>query len=162
MPARVFLRYGAPILLAAATFSVSGCGDGSGASLLPITVKVVQAGGKTMGGELPIIGATVTMYSSAANTGIANGAYTGTATVLATTTSGSGGSFSFSGVTGCSTNQIVYITAAGGNNGSGTNLNTLTVAVLGFPSDTSCGGLPAFTNVDEVTTVATAYAFSSF
>ena len=163
MPARVIVRSGGVVLLAAASLIMSGCGDGAGGSLLlPVTPKVIQAGGKTMGGELPIIGATVTLYSSAANTGIANGAYTGTATVLASTTSGAGGSFSFSGVTGCSTNQLVYITASGGNNGAGTNANTLTAAVLGFPTNTSCAGLPAFTNVDEVTTVATAYAFSSF
>jgi hypothetical protein len=119
-----------------------------------------------MGGELPISGATVTMYSSALNSSIANGVYVGTATVLgtATSTTGADGSFSFSGITGCSASQIVYIVAAGGTSGvnTGSNANILNVAVLGYPSDANCDGLPSYSVVNEVTTVATAYAFSSF
>ncbi len=82
--------------------------------------------------------------------------------MLGTTPSGSDGSFSFSGIVGCSTNQVVYLAEAGGNGGAGINNNILNVAVLGYPTDANCDGLPTNVVVNEVTTVATAYAFSSF
>jgi hypothetical protein len=160
MTSRV-LRYSSLIVLMSASLCISGCSAGTGVSF-PTSPKLAQNGGRAMGGELPIIGATITMYSSAVNSSIASGAYVGTSAVLGTTTSDSHGNFGFTGVTGCSTSQIVFITSAGGNNGAGTNANILNVAVLGFPTDTSCDGLPSFTVVNEVTTVATAYAFSSF
>lgn len=118
--------------------------------------------GKSMGGELPIVGAAVTLYASTSAGVVSNGVYTGAATILATTTSGPGGSFNFSGITNCPQNQIIYIASAGGDNGSGINANILNVAVLGQCSDATGTGLPTFTVVNEVTSVATAYAFSGF
>ena len=171
MRPHVFVCYSSAALLATSLLCISGCSTGTGTSFLPSTTTGVTtgakvlAGGKAMGGELPVSGATVTMYSSAVYSAISNGSYTGTATVLGTpVTTGADGSFSFSGVTGCSTNQIVYFVATGGTSGlnTGPNANIMNVAVLGYPSDTSCDGLPSFTVVNEVTTVVTAYAFSSF
>ena len=163
MTVRVSLRYGSFPFLALVLLGASGCSNQASTTFLTASPLLAKVGGKAMGGELPIVGATVTMYSSAVNASIANGSYVGTATVLGTpTTTGAGGIFSFTGVTGCSPSQIVYITIAGGNNGAGTNPNKLNAAVLGYPTDANCDGLPAFTDVNEVTTVAAAYAFSSF
>jgi hypothetical protein len=116
-----------------------------------------------MGGELPIAGATVTLYaSSSAGVTSASGVYAGTAQVLGTTTTDSSGTWGFSGVSSCPQNQIIYVASSGGDNGAGTNNNVLNVAVLGQCITATGGGLPAFTVVNEVTTVATAYAFSGF
>jgi hypothetical protein len=158
------------VLLTAGIFLLSGCALQSGTTLLPSTASTsstgatasIKATGKSMGGELPIVGAAVTLYASTSAGVATNGVYTGAATILATTTSGPGGSFNFTGLTNCPQNQIIYIASAGGDNGSGTNANILNVAVLGQCSDNTGTGLPAFTVVNEVTSVATAYAFSGF
>ena len=75
-----------------------------------------------MGGELPIAGATVTLYaSSSAGVTSASGVYAGTAQVLGTTTTDSSGTWGFSGVSSCPQNQIIYVASSGGDNGAGTN-----------------------------------------
>ncbi len=101
---------------------------------------------------------------SGVSTGNSNGQYTysGSSLALTSTTSASDGSFSFNISSGCSPDQLVYVAEAGGNAGGGTNTAILNVAVLGFPTSTTCAGLPAVTTINEVTTVATAYAFSGF
>jgi hypothetical protein len=141
--------------LALALTALSGCGLQQAVSL---PSEGVMVGGKIMGGELPVTGATVRLYASATNTSISNGVYVGAATLLGTTTTGTGGSFSFSPASyTCPPNQELYITSAGGDGGGGANANILEVSMIG-----QCGSLNSFTVVNELTSVASAYAFSSF
>jgi len=156
------------LLLAAATSVVftAGCGIGT-LSTAPSSMEPTQdlsgLSGKAMGGYVPIVGATATIYKTqnngVASTGIGGGYYAGTATVLATATTTTGGYFTFTGVS-CSDPDQLYITLSGGNSGGGqSNPNILLMAALG-----PCSGLSSdtFTDVNEVTTVAAAYALAGF
>jgi hypothetical protein len=116
--------------------------------------------GHVQGGNNPIAYGTVTLYATAANaTGNANGIYTGGhATILGQTTTGIGGGFTITGATACSAPNQTYIVISGGNPGGGAaNSNILLMALSG-----PCGAINSFTWVNEITTVATAYALSSF
>jgi hypothetical protein len=151
-----FTRFSLAGALALGFATLSGCGNQPLVLTTPLEGGLVS--GKAMGGETPVTGATVTLYATAASTSVSNGVYQGTAQVLGTVTSGSDGGFSFnpSSYT-CPPNQEVYITSYGGNAGAGSNNNVLEVAMIG-----QCGNLNAFTDVNELTTLAAAYAFSSF
>jgi len=130
-------------------FLLAGCGMGSPADP---TVNSAAISGIIHGGPNPVVGATVTLYSTG-TTGYGLGS-----TQLATTTSGAGGTFNFP-ANSCTPNTEVYATAAGGNSGSGTNLNSLLVAALG-----DCSNISSSTTVyiSEMTTVAAAYALGNF
>jgi hypothetical protein len=113
-----------------------------------------------MGGNTPIGNGVVTLYSTTATgtVSIVNGVYSGTATVLGTTTTADGtGYFSFGTVNSCAANSLVYITISGGNTGGGANAQELLGSIYGV-----CGSLASFATVDEASTVAMAYAMSSF
>lgn len=143
-----------------------------------------------MGGQQPLVGAHV--YLFAANTagyggpGIAastsnasvsrlisvNGVTTQDTTVSDPTyldyyvTSGAGGAFSISSDYTCTPGTQIYIYAIGGNAGSGTNPSAGLMAALGACPST--GNFLTATNpityivVNEVSTVAAAYAFAGF
>ena len=146
------------VAMSCAIATLCGCGIQHTATVLPAAGASQTVGGRFMGGELPIIGAAITLYASGVASGTANGAYTGTATVLASTTTDSNGGFSINPASyTCPSNQEVYFVAYGGNPGAGTNNNVLQIAFIG-----QCGSLNPYTDIDEVTTVASAYAFSGF
>jgi hypothetical protein len=112
--------------------------------------------GEVMSGTLPVVGATVQMYA-AGNTGYASSA-TPEATTAATT--GSDGSFTLNYSCPGAGGDLVYLVATGGHTGSNTasNAGLAFMAALG-----SCNGtLPSPVVVNEVTTVASAYALSPF
>ena len=138
------------------------------------TVSGRQIEGKVMGGPIPIVGAHVILWQTMSNgypsssnhvTGT-NGSRTGATSVqLATATSGSLGSFSFTaGSYTCDSNQFVYITATGGNTGAGVNNQSTQVAALGscshFDNTTDQGNVKIY--MGEVSTVAAAYALGNF
>ena len=82
-------------------------------------------------------------------------------------TSGAGGAFSITGDYTCTGGQQVYLYAVGGNTGSGPNSAAGLLAALGTcPGTTgSLGNTFAsgqFITINEVSTVAAAYAFSGF
>jgi hypothetical protein len=78
----------------------------------------------------------------------------------------SGGNFSISNDYTCTANQQVYIYVLGGNAGSGTNTSAGLMVVLGSCPTGVGGGTFAtqtpYVVVNEVTTVAAAYAFAGF
>jgi hypothetical protein len=151
-----FTRISLAGALALGLATLSGCGNQPFVATSPVTGAMIS--GRAMGGETPVTGATVTLYATAASTSITNGVYQGTAQVLETVTSGSDGGFSFNPSSYiCPANQELYITASGGNAGTGANANILEVAMIG-----QCGSLNGFTDVNELTSIAAAYAFSSF
>lgn len=180
-----FMRPCAIVLVAAVTAFISGCAVQPAALFQSSQSTQVKVSGRAMGGEVPIIGATITLYDSTetAHNSFSNGSYVGTAQSLGTATTDSLGSFgtadsawSFSSAPTCVPDSLVYMTAVGGTakGQSNTNPNIVNAAVLGIASDSACdlyqsqtlGSTTALastnTVINEVTSVATAYAFSSF
>ncbi len=147
-------KWAAGAVLAGLSLLMTGCGI---QDLAPETATdtPMALAGIARGGQQPIVGATVTLYATQAS------GYGGTALQLGTpVTTGAGGTFSFNSQTiTCPAGQQAYITSNGGNPGAGTNSNALLMAALG-----PCANLTksTFVNIDEVTTVASAYALSGF
>jgi hypothetical protein len=133
--------------------SLSGCGTGliSGSD-----ANVASAGitGNVHGGQFPISGATINVYS------VGNSGYGSSATLLASTTTNSNGGFGFApnAYTCANPNAPVYILSIGGNAGSGTNAN----AVIGSAVGSCAAAHTTFVQLNEVTTVALAYSLSHF
>jgi len=143
------------------SFLLAGCGNSPfvpGAGSGTVTVS-----GLAKGGEMPISGGTVTLYATAANaTGSSNGIYTGgQATILGQTTSLSTGAFSITVAAPCAAPNVMYATVTGGSADTGSDINSdiVLMAIVG-----ACTGSATsyVTNINEVTTVATAYALSAF
>jgi hypothetical protein len=140
--------------------------------------------GTVYGGQNPVVGARI--YLLAANSGVftPNTSGYGNASLSLLTsagnttldsgggatngdyyvTTGSNGTFSISADYTCTLGQQVYLYAVSGNTGSGTNSAAGMLAALG-----NCpGGLSAFAAtdpfvwIDEVSTIATAYAMAGF
>ena len=134
--------------------TLSGCSMGT----LPTNDAAEGAAlnGIVHGGQQPITGATIQLYS-VGTTGYGTGA---TAMLTSAVTTDGTGSFSITGKYTCpSTTTLVYITATGGNPGGGTNANSKLMAALG-----ACGNLTSSTYIfmDEVTTAAAAFALTPY
>jgi hypothetical protein len=133
------------------------------------SVKVAIPNGRVYGGLQPIAAAHV--YLFAANTtgyghasvSLLNAASTGTSdSVGAYVLTGADGSFFWNGDYNCTPGQQIYLYALGGNSGLGTNSASGLLAVLGScPSSGSFAAIPYIT-VNEVSTIAAAYAFAGF
>lgn len=142
----------------------------SGCSTAPvITTTQTNSGqgatlkGKVYGGQQPIASATINLYE------VGTTGYGSAPTLLYTTQTDSNGNFSFpiaswnsncTNVSSGSNSPIpVYITSSGGNAGGGTNSAIVLMAALG-----PCNGINAstFAFINEVTTVAAAYALGPF
>jgi streptogramin lyase len=122
------------------------------------------------GGQQPIVGARVYLYA-ANTTGYGNGSVSLLASTGGTTQDGSGnyyvttqsrGTFSITGDYSCpSAGSQVYLYSIGGNPGLGQGTNSAAglMAALG-----TCGSLSTstFAVVNEVSTIATAYAIAGF
>jgi hypothetical protein len=145
-----------PICALAITL-LSGCAVQPYSQAADENMRGSALNGKAMGGEQPIVGATVTLYTTTSDPGDSYGSG-GTLRAYSNAVTASDGSFSFNPPTyTCPSNQQAYITVSGGSSGSSTNSQILELAGIG-----PCGSLPAFVNVDEVTTVASAYALGNF
>jgi hypothetical protein len=113
--------------------------------------------GKVYGGTQAITGAAVTLWSAGTS-----GSYgTGASSIANATTDANGAfSFSYSGVSPCTTGQNLYITSVGGNLPAGANPYAALMSALPTP----CGSTTASTYavVNEVTTVASVTALQQF
>jgi hypothetical protein len=141
----------------AAALAAVGCGVGSmGTTAGTTTTTALKMQGSVMGGQQPVSGATIQLYS-ANQLGYGQGA---TTLISSAVNSDANGNFNITGTYTCpySTSQV-YLLATGGNSGNGTNANISMMAPLG-----SCGNLSAstFIVINELTTVAGAYALSGF
>jgi len=132
--------------------------------------------GKVQGGQQPIVGSHV--YLLAANTtGYGNASVSlltsGTGRTLDTSggptngfyyvTSDASGNFSITGDYTCTATTQVYAYALGGNPGAGTNSAAGLMAALGnCPSAGNFASSVSFIFMNEVSTVAAAYAFAGF
>lgn len=110
------------------------------------------------GGQKPISGSNIYMYA-AGTSGYGKGAVSllsGNGYVVSDTN----GSFSIPGNFSCpSSSSMIYLIAVGGDAGSGNNSQSVLMSAMG-----NCGSLEANTaiNINEVTTVASAYALAQF
>jgi hypothetical protein len=141
------------LLTSSSLVFLAGCGI-SGSPLGTSTTSLAIQG-SVHGGAQPVKGSTITLY--AAN----QTAYAGASTVLTTTTTDNSGNFNITGTYTCPANSQVYIAATGGDPGTGvTNPQLALAAGLGTCSGSLSSSL--FIHLNEVTTVATAYALSGF
>jgi hypothetical protein len=154
-----FVLRGVLLCAAAAPLALlSGCALNSSG---PMATSIAALSGAVHGGQSPIQAATVRLYvTSSTATG-----YGQAGTLIGTSTTDVNGVFTIAPsatASNCPAGQQAYITASGGYpSGSPllVNTSTLMMAALG-----SCSGISASTQIlmNEVTTVAAAYALSGF
>jgi streptogramin lyase len=156
---------------------LTGCALQQTAS--PALEAGVKLTGSVYGGQQPIVGAHV--YLLAANTtgyggpgipasgtnasiSLLNAANTGLADSLgAYVLTGTHGNFTITGDYTCTSNTPVYLYVLGGNPGAGENSAAGLLAALGnCPSSGSFLASIPFIQVNEVTTIAAAYAMAGF
>ena len=134
------------------------------------TIPGVKLSGNIHGGQQPIAGAHV--YLFAANTtgygqpslSLLNASVTGLSdSIGAYVTTDPQGGFTITGDYSCTPNTQVYLYALGGNPGAGVNSGAGLLAALGnCPASGSFLATVPFISVNEVTTVAAAYAMAGF
>jgi len=157
-----------------ATTTATPTGNNGSTTTVGTLSTVTTTDGATFGGKQAIVGAHI--YLFAANTSaygapsipLLNPALAGVSVDQngAYVTSSGSGSFSFTGLYTCLPGQQVYVYASNGNPGlGGTLINPVIgmLAVLGTcPSSGNFAGQISSFVINEVTTVATAYALAGF
>jgi sugar lactone lactonase YvrE len=156
------------------TAALTGCGIGTSSSAIDRdTVPAYTISGTAHGGQQPIAGATVNLYS-VGTSGYGSGT---SANLLATTTTALGGGFSFTQSAGTggatspatasyqcpSSSTLIYLTVAGGDptdtsTSAGSNAAIKFIDALG-----ACGSIGSLNlNVNEVSTVVTLAALQQY
>ena len=137
---------------------LSGCAmDSSG----PADSMISEVTGMVHGGQSPIQNATVNLYVTTTS---ATG-YGQAATLIGTGTTGVGGGFTISpsaNGTNCPAGQQAYITSAGGYPSGSPSLANTSVLLMAALGNCNAISSSTFVVVNEVTTVAAAYALSGF
>ena len=156
-PLRLFALTGIAI---SGSLLISGCGIGTaaGPAEAPTSLSIT---GHVHGGQSPVTLSNVGLFATA-NSGISNAGYGKSATLLATTTTDVNGDFTITSSYTCPSTQQAYVVATGGNPGltSGTDNSAIfMVAALGPCTNIANVGV---IDMNEVTTVAAAYALSGF
>ncbi|HEY0308690.1 MAG TPA: hypothetical protein VGB94_11055 [Acidobacteriaceae bacterium] len=168
------MRLSSPHLLSALTgamlsLALTGC------ALHPTATPSSESGaaihGMAHGGRQAIAGAHVYLFSAgtggygAASTSLLDSSKTGYSdSIGAYVPTGSDGYFTITGDYTCTANTQVYLYILGGNTGGGgVNSASGLLAILGnCPAGGSLASAVPFVVVNEVTTVAAAYAFAGF
>jgi hypothetical protein len=149
--------------------TITATSEASPGSSATANVEISAPNGSVYSGTDPISGAHVYLFA-ANNTGygqasisLLNGGITGHSdSIGAYVLTGADGSFSISGDYTCNSGSEVYLYSLGGDAGSGNNPSAGLLAILG-----SCPGSGEFDStssirVNEVSTIAAAYAFAGF
>ena len=157
-----FLCVSAVFLAASSLLLLTGCGLGATAGPgngFAGTDSSQVISGRAMGGYVPIVGATATLYETQLITG--TGSISGSAYLRESAITDSNGAFTFHQVGNpCTVGDGLYITISGGNSGAGTNSGLFEAA---FYQLCTTGSIPATTTViNELSTVAIAYAMNNF
>jgi PKD repeat protein len=163
------------------TLTVTNTSNLSNTATSTATITIAQMTnvaltGLVYGGASPIAGAHVYLFaanttgyggvgiaasSSNASISLLSAAETGTSdSVGAYVATGSNGGFSLTGDGTCTSGQQLYLYVLGGNNGSGTNAAAGLMAAIG--SCPASGSSAITVTVNEVSTIAAAYAFAGF
>jgi len=134
---------------------LAGCG------VTPYTAatntNTMSISGTAFGGQPPITGATIQVFATG-QTG-----YGSAPSFLGGATTDSTGHFQVTNFTPCSDPQQVYLVATGGNPGlSPSNTNNSAIRLVAALGTCSSVGASTVVNVNEVTTIAAAYALSGF
>jgi len=158
------LQLASVALATIAAIFATGCAANFSSVAAPQPQKGVALHGLVHGGQQPVSQSAIHLYAAGTNYVTGSGGYTGTNKDLlysAVLTDG-GGSFNITGDYSCTAGQQIYIVAVGGypagiNNPS--NPNITLVAALG-----DCSTLSSTTDItiNEITTVAAAYALAPF
>ena len=164
------------LLLATASLSalaLSGCTLASDSTSAALTGPIGNIRGVAHGGNQPISGMHIYVY--AANTsayGAASQSLLSNVSGVTTEDSNSnyyvttdgGGNFALTGDYSCTAGQEVYLYGVGGNTGAGPNTSAGMLAILGQCPVTgnSLASVTPYVWMNEVTTVAAAYALSGF
>jgi len=163
-PKSVGFRFAASSLVLLVSFSLTvlaGCG-GMVTTAVTGAQPSVALQGNVHGGQQPVSGATIQLYAAQA-TGTSTTGYGSLSTPLISSTvkSDAGGNFTITNDYTCpaAPNDQVYLVATQGDPGAGANANISLMAALGPCTDLTPS---TFINVNEVTTVASAYALSGF
>ena len=143
-------------LLGSSCLLVTGCGMGTSAAPDPVPLTV---NGRVHGGQQAVVGAQIQLYvAGSGGNGSASSPLLNT-----TVTSGVDGAFSITGDYSCpSSTAQVYLVATQGNPGLGSGGNNPALAMMAPLG--SCGNLTPtqFIWINEVTTVAAAWALAPF
>jgi hypothetical protein len=133
--------------------NAGGTGGGGG-----VTVRFQ---GNVHGGQQPVNGATIQLYT----VGVSGEHSASTPLIAAgSVMSDANGNFSITGKYDCTTIPAtqVYIVATGGDPGAGTNTALSLMAALGSCATLQANAATTFIQINEVTTVAAAYALAPF
>ena len=131
--------------------NAGGTGSGGGVT--------VHFQGNVHGGQQAVNGAFIQLYT------VGTGALQSASTPLiaaGTVKSDANGNFSISGTYSCTSATQVYLVATQGDAGSGTNANLSMAAELGDCATLLANAATTFIQVNELTTVAAAYALAPF
>ncbi len=133
---------------------VSGCGVGRLAPQADQPIAAIQ--GAVHGGNQPVQNAYVGIYATSTS------GYNGSVTQIANTSTDGNGSFNFSTTPTCPAGQFAYLLAAGGNPGLASGTNNQAIVLMAPLGACSALSSLSFVTINEVTTVASAYALSGF
>jgi hypothetical protein len=154
-------QYSAPISVST-TQTINAIAVASGytnsavaSSLYTISIGTSTLSGTVFSGTQPVNGATVQLYA-AAQTAYGD---PGIPILAAPVSTNSSGAFTFSYNCPAAPGDLVYLVASGGDAGSGANTSQMLMLALG--SCSSLTGTPQVV-INEITTVASAYALSGF
>jgi len=138
----------------AALLILGGCGTQS--SHQAVSSPLAGISGQVHGGQQPVAGATIQLYT----VGTGGDGSASTPLLTATVTTDANGNFNLAGLYSCTSATQVYLTATGGNPGvSQSNPNLALLAALGPCS--SLASIP-FVVVNELTTVAGVSALAPY
>lgn len=152
-------RFAASAAFIALPAALTGCGGalGGGGGSTGGSPVLVKYQGNVHGGQQPVSGATIQLYT-VGTTGLKSAS---SAMIASTVKTDANGNFTITGQYDCTTLPAtqVYITATGGNPGAGTNNALAMMTALG---PCSALGPSTFIQINEVTTIAAAYALAPF
>lgn len=154
------------LVLGAVAVVLTGCSMSSTGSFAPEAGTRIR--GSVFGGQQPVVGSHVYLmaastsgYGSAATSLISSGA-AGTDSIGSYMLTDSGGNFTITGDYTCTQGQQVYVYALGGDPGAGTNAAAGFLAAVGSCPAAGTFSSSLFIGVNELSTVAFAYAVSGF
>ncbi len=143
--------------------TLSGCGSSIAGTPIqtppPTGYTGVSFGGKAMAGNLPLIGASVQLYSA----GTSGNGSSGTALLSTALTTDANGAFTIPAGYSCPSGASqIYVVARGGKPGAAASSANAAITLLTAPG--ACNQVVAASQivVNEVTTIATTYALSQF